>query len=64
MTVDLYDNVLMPFTIGLLVILGFLAVGYLLYVLVTDSLIAFIVILIILVAWAIGFPIWRKYRYG
>lgn len=64
MTIDIYDDVLMPFTIGLLVGVGFFIVGFLFYLLLNESLIAAILILSILMIWAVGFPIWRKFRYG
>ncbi len=64
MTIDLYDDVLMPFIIGLIIISGFIMIGVLVYMLIEGKILAFILIMSILILWAIGFPIWRRHIYG
>ena len=64
MTIDPFDDVLMPLTIGLLIGVGFLIVGFLFYLLLNETLIAAFFILCIIMTWAIGFPIWRHHKYG
>lgn len=64
MTIDLFDDVLGPFIIGFVVIAGLTVVGGLVYILIKGNILALIFIMTVLIMWAIGFPLWRKYKYG
>ncbi len=64
MTIDLYDDVLMPFVIGLLIAVGFTMVGVLIFLMLEESMVAVLIILAVLIIWSMGFPVWRKYKYG
>ena len=64
MTIDFYDDVLMPFVFGFAVVFALFIVGLLLYGIFIGNLLATAFALLLLSTWAIGFPLWRKYRYG
>ena len=64
MTIDLYDDVLMPFVIGFLVVLGFTIIIGWFYLRLEKNTMALFFMIFVSCVWAIGFVIWRRHIYG